>query len=238
MPRSSPRTTLPWLACALLTAACGDYSPPPKPVGACKGTYQGQDVSWPISWSSVQVYVRHSDGSTNTRLSLSYTIQGFKGLLGFGANILLMGEPQFEAVGSRTVKLISRDSQLVPEETSLVREWEGHIGQGQIGYLAPPGVPVEASVTLERVTPDHAEGHFIYHYANGSELTCTFDVPDRLYDDGLPDDGGSSGCGTRPIERWAQGPLGFDRAWQAGSWDRVITCESVPEEEHGNQGPR
>ncbi len=171
---------LPWLACALLTAAC-DYSPPLKPVGECKGTYQGQDVTWPIITSSRQIAFSHPDGSMNTKLSLQYTPQGFNGLQGFGASILLMGKPLFEGGGSQTVRLISREMQLVPEETSLVREWEGNVGTGQIGYLAPPGVPVDGSVTLERVIPDHAEGHFIYHYANGSELTCTFDVPDRLY---------------------------------------------------------
>jgi hypothetical protein len=234
MPRSSPRTTLPWLACALLTAACDLPPPSLKPVGECKGIYQGQNVTWPITLSSVQIPFSHLDGSTSTQLSLQYTTQGFKGLLGFGANILLMGEPLFEAVGSRTVKLIPREMQLVPEETSLVREWKGNVGQGQTGYLAPPGVPVEGAVTLERVTPDHAEGHFIYHYANGSELTCTFDVPDRLFDDGLDDGGDIGGCGMTPIDRWAPGPLGVARAWQAGSWDRVITCESVPEEEHGS----
>ena len=62
-----------------------------------------------------------------------------------------MGEPLFEGVGSRTVKLISRESQLVPEETSLVREWEGNAGPGQIGFLTPPGVPVEGSVTTVRM---------------------------------------------------------------------------------------
>jgi hypothetical protein len=36
-------------------------------------------------------------------------------------------------------------------------------------------------VTLDRVIPDHAQGHFTYHYANGDELTCTFDVPDRPF---------------------------------------------------------
>lgn len=188
-------------------------------------------MTWPLTTSSVKRPFTHSDGSTNAQLSLQYTTQGFKGLLGFGADILLMGKPQFEAAGSRTVQLIPRESQLVPEETSLVREWEGNVGQGQTGYLAPPGVPVEGSVTLERVTPDHTEGQFIYHYANGSELTCTFDVPDRLYDDGLDD---IDGCGTTPIERWVLDLLGFARAWQTGSWDRVITCESIPEEEHGS----
>ena len=85
-------------------------------------------------------------------------------------------------------------------------------------------------MTLERVIPDHAEGHFIYRYANGSELTCTFDVPDRLFVEPAPPTGDVGGCGTTPIEQGAPG----DRAWQAGSWDQVITCESVPDEEHGS----
>jgi hypothetical protein len=203
-------------------------------VGECTGTYQGQEVAWPILSNSVQIYSSHPDGSTNTKLSLNYTTQGFKGLLGFGADILLMGEPLFEGVGSRTVKLMSTESRLVPEDTSLVREWEGNVGPGQIGYLVPPGIPVEGSVTLERVVPDHAEGHFIYRYANGGELTCTFNVPDRPYVEPTPYTGDVGGCGTTPIEQGAPGPRGSTRAWQEGSGDRVITCESVPEEAHGN----
>jgi hypothetical protein len=182
MTRSTPRPLFPWLVCALLTAAC-DWHPVPKPEGECTGTYKGQDVSWPITLTSIQSDFSHSDGSTNNQLSLNYTTEGFHGLQGFGASILLRGKPLFEGVGPLTVKLIPREGQLVPEEAALVREWEGNVGTGQIGYLSPPGVPMEGSVTLERVIPDHAEGHFIYHYADGSELTCTFNVPDRLYHD-------------------------------------------------------
>ncbi|MCY1076319.1 hypothetical protein [Archangium lansingense] len=188
MTRSSPRPLLPWLACALLTAACNLYQPVPEPEGECTGTYKGQDVSWPIiTTTSVQSNFSHSDGSTNNQLSLHYTTEGFHGLQGFGASILLRGKPLFEGVGPLTVKLVPREGQLVPEETSLVRKWEGNVGTGQIGYLSPPGVPMEGSVTLARVIPDYAEGHFIYHYADGSELTCTFNVPDRLYDDPADD---------------------------------------------------
>jgi len=103
------------------------------------GIYQGQDVTWPIITSSRQNCPTHSDGSTNTRLSLSYTPKDYKGLLGFGADILLMGQPLFEGEGSRTVKLLSRESQLVPEETSLVREWEGNIGGGRRAFSPRPG---------------------------------------------------------------------------------------------------
>ncbi|RKH47763.1 hypothetical protein D7X12_01730 [Corallococcus sicarius] len=74
---------------------------------------------------------------------------------------------------------------LVPEETSLVRRWDGNLGSGVDGQLSPPGVPVEASVTLDRVTPDDAAGRCVYRHEDGGTLTCTFDVPDRVYDDGL-----------------------------------------------------
>lgn len=86
---------------------------------------------------------------------------------------------------SRTVKLLPVGERLVPEETSLVRRWDGNLGSGVDGQLSPPGVPVEASLTLDRVTPDHAAGCCVYLHEDGGTLTCTFDVPDRVYDDGL-----------------------------------------------------
>jgi len=91
------------------------------------------------------------------------------------------------------VKLLPQQDRLVPEETSLVRRWEANTGGVGSAYLSPPGVPVEASVTLNRVTPDHTEGQFIYRYADGGMLTCTFDVPDRVYDDGQDSGGGCGG---------------------------------------------
>ncbi|MDY7226687.1 hypothetical protein [Hyalangium rubrum] len=187
MLRSAPRTTLPWLALALLTASCDS----PKPTGECTGTHFGQRVSWPIALNSVQSDALEADGSEHTLVDLNYKPEGVQGLQNFGVDIRLMGKPQFEASGARTVKLLAREGMLVPEETSLVRAWDGNMGATS-GYLTPPGVPVEASVTLNRMTPDHAEGQFTYRYSDGATLTCTFDVPDRVYDvDG--DIGGGGG---------------------------------------------
>jgi len=188
MTQFTPRGVLALLTCALLTASCDLI---PKPSGECTGTHLGQSVSWPITLNSTQGSLSEIDGSRHTQLELNYTPRGVQGLEGFGATIVLMGELQFEAGTPRTVKLLPQQSSLVPEETSVVRRWEGHTGVGASEYLTPPGVPVEGSVTLNQVTPDHAEGQFIYRYADGGMLTCTFDVPDRIYDDG--DIGGGGG---------------------------------------------
>ncbi|RKG92371.1 hypothetical protein D7V97_40970, partial [Corallococcus sp. CA053C] len=107
--------------------------------------------------------------------------------------MLLRGAPRV-VDGARTVKLLPQEQLLVPEETSLVREWGGHTGV-EPGYAASPGVPVEGSVTLDRVVMEdhedsHAEGRFVYRYTDGSKLTCTFHVTDRVYSDGSDWGGG------------------------------------------------
>ena len=189
MTRPTPRTALRLLACALLASACDST---PQPEGECTGSYLGQSVRWPLTLDSVHGPLIEVDGGANTEIRLRYTQEGVPGFGSFGANILLMGEPRFDEGSSRTVKLLPVGERLAPEETSLVRRWDGHLGSGVDGYLSPPGVPVEASVTLDRVTEDHAAGRFVYRHADGDTLTCTFDVPDRIYDDGL---GGGWGDG-------------------------------------------
>ncbi len=191
MPRSSSRIALALLTCAVLSPSCDSI---PKPAGECTGTHLGKTVTWPLAVYSHQSVLVDVDGSVHTQLQLTYTADGVPGLESLGAGITLTGEPRFEAGSPRTVNLLPQQDRLVPEETSLVRAWAGYTGGGSGAYLTPPGVPVEASVTLNRVTPDHAEGQFVYRYADGGMLTCTFDVPDRVYDDGQ-DSSDSGGCG-------------------------------------------
>ncbi|MFE8603093.1 hypothetical protein [Archangium violaceum] len=189
MPRSSSRAVFALLTCTLLIPSCHST---PKPTGECTGTYLGQSVTWPLTLNSYQPTLIDSDGSVHTQIQLNYTPNGVSGLVNWGVRITLTGEPRFEASSSRTVKLQPQQERLVPEETSLVRGWEGFTSQAS-AYPTPPGVPVEGSVTLRRVTPDHAEGQFVYRYADGGVLTCTFDVPDRVYEEDEQDSGG--GCG-------------------------------------------
>ncbi|WP_152622513.1 hypothetical protein [Archangium violaceum] len=189
MPRSSARVVFALLTCTLLIPSCHST---PKPTGECTGTYLGRSVTWPLTLNSYQPTLIDSDGSAHTQVQLNYTPNGVSGLVNWGARITLTGEPRFEASSSRTVKLQPQQERLVPEETSLVRGWEGFTSQGS-AYPTPPGVPVEGSVTLRRVTPDHAEGQFVYRYEDGGMLTCTFDVPDRVHEEDEQDSGG--GCG-------------------------------------------
>ncbi|MFP2908410.1 hypothetical protein ACLESD_25825 [Pyxidicoccus sp. 3LFB2] len=193
MPRSSSRIALVLLACTALSPSCDSI---PKPAGECTGTHLGKTVTWPLAVYSHQSTLSDVDGSVHTQIQLAYTVNGVPGLESLGSNFTLTGEPRFEGGSPRTVKLLPQQDRLVPEETSLVRAWEGNTGGASSAYLTPPGVPVEASVTLDRVTPDHAEGQFVYRYADGGMLTCTFDVPDRIYDDGQDSDSDSGGgCG-------------------------------------------
>ncbi|WP_434299193.1 hypothetical protein [Corallococcus exiguus] len=91
---------------------------------------------------------------------------------GFGVDIHLVADAR---VKNRTVSLTPREARLMPTESSLVTRWVGNIGSGT-GYQSPPGVPVEGSVTLKDATAYAAQGHFVYRYADGGGLTCTFDV--------------------------------------------------------------
>ncbi|HEX8702203.1 MAG TPA: hypothetical protein VF815_25450 [Myxococcaceae bacterium] len=190
MTRFSPRGVFALLTCALLTASCDLI---PKPSGECTGTHLGQSVAWPITLNSTHSGLSDMDGSQRALINLNYTPQNVQGLPSFGADIILTSETQFEAGSPRTVKLLLQQDRLVPEETSLVLRWEGKTSPGGSAYLTPPGVPMEGSVTLNQVTPDHAEGQFVYRYTDGGVLTCTFDVPDRIYDDGDDSDWGGGG---------------------------------------------
>ncbi|RKG75244.1 hypothetical protein, partial [Corallococcus terminator] len=173
MTRQPFRTVLPLLSLALLASACD-----PQATGECKGTHLGKSVNWPISTNAVLTRIDFlEDGTPSTLIDLSYTPDSVEGLQEFGVDIQLVRGASVEEGAAKTVKLLPQEDRLVPEETSLVSRWWGNTGGTQVGYLAVPGVPVEGSVTLDRVALDHAEGHFVYRYADGGELTCTFDVP-------------------------------------------------------------
>jgi hypothetical protein len=177
MPYSSVRPVLFGLVC--LTVAC---NLPRKPEGECTGELAGRSVKWPISVDAVHSPLLSDDGRTDTMLALQYESDE---PAGFGVDLVLTGEPRFEGGTPRIAKLMPQGELLVPEETSVVWRWGAHLG-GLPGFPLPPGMPLEGSVTLERVTPDHAAGRFVYQYEGGAALTCTFDISDRWY-------GGSSG---------------------------------------------
>ncbi|NBD12234.1 MULTISPECIES: hypothetical protein [Corallococcus] len=170
MSRPTPRTLL-LLAFALCVSSC-DYIP--TAWGECTGTHLGRRVKWPIEERSSVVHLGFDQGGPpDTFIALHYTPEDTPALEGFGVDIHLVEGARVRE--DRTVKLSSRQGQLVPEESSLVLRWVGNIG-GAAGYLSSPGVPVEGSVLLEEVTESSAEGRFHYRYADGGELTCTFEV--------------------------------------------------------------
>ncbi|RKH18765.1 hypothetical protein D7Y13_05820 [Corallococcus praedator] len=181
----SSRPVLPLFACALLLSACD-----PQPEGECKGTHLGQSVNWPISSNAVLTRIDFlEDGTPSTLIDLSYTPDRVEGLQEFGVDIQLVRGASVEEGEAKTVKLFAKEDRLEPEDRSLVARWGGNMGGTLMGYLAVPGVPVEGSVTLDRVALDHAEGHFVYRYADGGELTCTFDVPELVLVGGGDGDG-------------------------------------------------
>ncbi|WP_148282396.1 hypothetical protein [Corallococcus coralloides] len=132
-------------------------------------------MRWPLEEQSSLVHRSFQGELPDTFIDLDYTPEDEPVLEGFGVDIHLVEGARVEE--DRTVNLFSREGRLAPAEPSLVTAWVGNIGEDS-GYLSVPGVPVEGSVTLDEVSPWAAQGHFVYRYADGGELTCTFDVPE------------------------------------------------------------
>ncbi|MFP2895197.1 hypothetical protein [Corallococcus sp. 4LFB] len=191
MPRLLSRTALPLLACALSTAACDSV---PKPEGECRGSHGAQSVVWPIDTNAVMSAYSHYDGTQGTQLSLAYTPDGAPELAGFGVDILMPGEPTVTA-GASTLKLLRQGQALVAEDPSRIREWRAHVGPATDGFPAASGVPVEGTLTLDRLVQGdgEAQGRFVYRYEDGGELTCTFNITDRVYTDDSDWGGGGGG---------------------------------------------
>ena len=193
MARMSPlilRSALPLLALTLLTTACGTEA-----AGECRGTHAGEEVNWPIDDDSARIVRTTSDGYGNqsTWLYLDYLPDGSAGLTRFGAHVELVNGVSIDAEEeARTAGLVKKEEALVPEEDSLVLRWQGMIGTQRgfgSGYPEDSGVPQSGSLTLDVVDDDHAEGRFVYRYADDTELTCTFNVPTPAVADGAAGDG-------------------------------------------------
>ncbi len=133
---------------------------------------------------------RLSGGLSNrsVQLNLRYSPNGDAGLTAFGANVRLVDNAAVSN-GPVTVLLAGNGAgRLVPESTSLVLEWDGLVGTRGFtgsGYPEASGVPLAGSVTLAEVARDFAAGHYVYHFADGSELTCTFNIPTPARANGL-----------------------------------------------------
>lgn len=186
MPSVLTRAVLPFIAIALLTTACGT-----DPTGECRGTYLGARVNWPIDaeYSRLERQISGRLGNRSVRLTLRYSPNGSSGLTDFGANVVLVDNATVSD-GPVTVLLDDNDrGELVPESTSLVVDWAGMVGTRnsyvRSGFPEASGVPTAGSVTLAEVTDDFAAGQYVYHFAEGSELTCTFNVPTPARADGL-----------------------------------------------------
>ncbi|NVJ06529.1 hypothetical protein HUW63_14945 [Myxococcus sp. AM001] len=169
------RVVIPILVSALLTTACGTEA-----TGECQGTHLGATVKWPIDgemsrWNR-DGYSRN--GVRGTWIDLSYDPKGAAGLVRFGVDIRLVDGA---VVGGSpvTVALSNEDAQrLVPAADSLVVDWLVNVAtRSTTGFPETTGVPVGGSVTFDAVNEDFAAGRYVYHYRDGSELTCTFNVP-------------------------------------------------------------
>lgn len=84
--------------------------------------------------------------------------------------------------GPLIVQLLPVDGNLylAPEEGTPVVYWSASHADANGTIAGSPqtsGLPASGTVTLEEVGDDYAEGHFVYRYANGDELTCTFNIP-------------------------------------------------------------
>ncbi|MFY1824927.1 hypothetical protein ACN47A_03370, partial [Myxococcus fulvus] len=120
-------------------------------------------------------------GFTTPWLFLKYRAEGQDRILNFGADVELTNGSELErGQAPRTARLINTGTDLAPEQDSAVKTWRatwaGTAGSGA-GFPEGSGVPASGSFTLEVLADDHAEGRYVYQYASGDELTCTFDVP-------------------------------------------------------------
>ncbi|MBN8233427.1 hypothetical protein JYK02_38505 [Corallococcus macrosporus] len=186
------RTALPLLACALSITGCDSV---PKPEGECRGAYGAQSVVWPIDENSVMSGFLPFDGTQGTQLHLAYVADGAPELASFGVDIHIPGEPTV-AGAPWTVELLRQGDALVSQDTSRVSEWGAFTDLGRDGFSSVTGVPVEGTLTLDRLIQGdgQAQGRFVYRYETGGELTCTFNITDRLYfDDSDWDSGGGGG---------------------------------------------
>lgn len=175
MPLHSLRVVIPVIAIAMLTTACGTES-----TGECEGTLLGTRVKWPID-GEMSRWIRNGSGGNGqhgTWIVLRYDPKGAAGMTRFGVDIRLVSGAVVSG-GPVTVALANEDGQrLVPAADSLVVDWLASVAtHSTTGFPETTGAPVAGSVTLDAVNDDLAAGRYVYRYRDGSELTCTFNVP-------------------------------------------------------------
>ncbi|MCP3059797.1 hypothetical protein LXT21_13515 [Myxococcus sp. K38C18041901] len=187
------RAAAPGLVTLLLTTACGDSR---EATGECRGTLQAEQVDWPIDGEDSRL-VRDRFGFITPWLFLNYLPDGQATLSAFGADVELAdGTSLARGDVPRTAQLLNTGFDLAPEQGSAVKSWQAtradSVGSGT-GFPERSGVPANGTLTLEVLADDHAEGRFVYRYANGDELTCTFDVPTPAAAGSIWDGGGGGG---------------------------------------------
>lgn len=173
MLRSLSRNALSLLACVSVVTACGS-----APQGECRGAYGSRNVVWPLGTNSLRLGERlgETDGPSGTELFLGYAPDDATGLSSFGVDIWM---PRLRPIteGVWTAKLLRQGNALVAEDTSKVDDWRPY-ASGLVGYPSVTGIPTEATLTLEQrsYADGQAQGRFVYHYEDGGELTCTFNI--------------------------------------------------------------
>jgi hypothetical protein len=137
-------------------------------------------VDWPIDGEYSRL-TRDRFGVIDPLLFISYLPDGQATLSDFGVDIELVDGAAFDRGDApRTAQLVNTGAALAPEEGSGVKRWRptrSDSGGSGTGYPERSGVPASGTLTVEVLADDHAEGHFVYRYASGDELKCTFDIP-------------------------------------------------------------
>ncbi|QSQ17125.1 hypothetical protein [Myxococcus landrumensis] len=181
---------IPGVSLLLLTTACGEDR---EATGECRGTYLGEQVEWPIDGVYSRMR-RDRFGLLETKLMLNYLPGGQGPFTAFGADTeFTRGLSVERSSGPLTVQLLVEDVRLAPEAGTPMKWWSATRsdanGSGP-GFPLRSGIPASGTLTLEEVDSDFAEGHFVYRYASGDELTCTFNIPTPV---AAGDAGGGSG---------------------------------------------
>lgn len=164
--------------CATLAVGCDSSQK-----GVCQGTHLGQSVNWPIDEEMTSFDRTNPDryGNKKTFFRLRYVTDSLKskGIHAMGVDIAFNGDPRIDSP-------VSYD--WVPDEQTD-RGPDANFNGGD--YWTPyavsandnwtqkyiePGPPKSATLTLEHIDTAEAQGHFVYRYADGSELACSFDL--------------------------------------------------------------
>jgi hypothetical protein len=170
--------TLLALACVPLACSSKENS------GGCVGSFLGQPVRWALDAerSGLREGSSPREGGRTRRATLLYA-QNPEDRFGLEVKLhpnFIIDQVNFE--GPRIVPFTG-SALLLHVQDMAVLGLQGLVGTAQGfggGFQEPPGAPPEGTLRLDRVGDSLGEsrfsGIFVYRYADGDELTCSFDV--------------------------------------------------------------